>query len=158
MLHKILLGVAALGLAVLGLLYWHPWEAGRCEVCQRPMHKETFYRVELQGGTSTEVCCPRCGLRFQRGRRDVKGAKVADYLTRKPLDAKEAFYVESSEVHPCCSMDVTRRDATGGQYTLAWDRCLPSLVAFATREQAEEFRRSQGGVIRTYSELLREDE
>jgi hypothetical protein len=45
----------------------------------------------------------------------------------------------------------------GVLYRLVWDRCLPSLLAFETREQAEFFRRQNGGEIKTYPQVIEED-
>lgn len=129
-----------------------------CAVCNRPLHEETFYRIRLMGGETEDVCCPRCGLRFQRGRKDLVSAEVADFFHGRRLDAAKAFYVEGSELHLCCGEPAPRRDATGGKFVLTWDRCLPSLVAFETREEAEGFRRQHGGTIRTYADLLKEEE
>ena len=52
-----------------------------CAICRRPMHKATSYSILLEDESSVEVCCPRCGLHFQQGRRDVADAQVADFST-----------------------------------------------------------------------------
>ena len=56
----------------------------------------------------------------------------------------------------CRHNERVKEDRSGAQYELTWDRCLPSLVAFSSREDAEAFRRDSGGVIKTYAELLEE--
>ena len=126
-----------------------------CEVCHRPMHEATYYEVHLEGGETKALCCPRCGLRFQQEREDDVSAEVADYATKKILDASDAYFVEDSEVH-VCSHSRVREDRSGTQYQVAWDRCLPSLVAFESRDVAEDFRKTRGGVIKTYDELVAE--
>ena len=35
-----------------------------------------------------------------------------------------------------------------------YDRCLPTLVAFATRDEAETYRQQHGGRILTYTEAV----
>jgi hypothetical protein len=127
-----------------------------CQVCRRLMHKATFYRVFLQGQDPVDVCCPRCGLYFQQSRSDVVRSEVADFVTGTLLEASRAFYVENSSVHLCCSQDFVQKDASGQEYVLAWDRCLPSLIAFRDRDRAEEFTRKNGGMITTYDQLLKE--
>ena len=127
-----------------------------CAICRRPVHKATFYRMVLEDETSVEVCCPRCGLHFQRGRRDVVDAQVADFSSGERFPADEAHYVENSSVHLCCPTGQIQEDRSGTQYTLAWDRCLPSLVAFRNRSRAVEFSRQRGGLIKTYAQLLQE--
>ncbi len=127
-----------------------------CAICRRPVHKATYYRIVLEDEKSVEVCCPRCGLHFQRGRRDVTDSQVADFSTGERFPADEAHYVENSSVHLCCATDQIQEDRLGTQYTLAWDRCLPSLVAFRNRDQAVEFSRQKGGLVKTYTQLLQE--
>ncbi len=127
-----------------------------CTICRRPVHKATFYSIVLEDESSVEVCCPRCGLHFQRGRRDVADAQVADFSTGERFPADEAHYVENSSVHLCCPTDRVQEDRSGTQYTLAWDRCLPSLVAFRDRDRAVEFSRQRGGLIKTYAQLVLE--
>ena len=151
----VLLMLAVAGSAGYYLLYVDAEPS--CAVCQRPLHKETYYRIQLADGETEDVCCPRCGLRFQRDRKDVASTEVADYFGGRRLDAEKALYVEGSALHLCCGEPAPRRDATGGQFVLTWDRCLPSLVAFETREEAEGFRRQNGGAVKTYAELLKEE-
>jgi len=124
-----------------------------CDVCYRPLHGGMSYRIYLTNGESVEVCCPRCGLRFQEGRSDVARAEVTDFYTRQPVAADQAFYVENSSMHPC-SHSTVHEDRSGTQYEVSWDRCLPSLVGFRSRAGAVEFQEQYGGVIETYAELL----
>ena len=120
------------------------------------MHKATFYSIVLEDESSIEVCCPRCGLHFQRGRRDVVDARVADFSTGERFPADEAHYVENSSLHLCYETDQMQEDRSRTQYTLSWDRCLPSLVAFRNRDRAMEFSRQRGGLIKTYAQLLQD--
>ena len=124
-----------------------------CEVCYRPMHEGMSYRIHLAGGDSVDVCCPRCGLRFQEGREDVLGAEVTDFYSSDRLEADQAFYVENSAIHPCSHSQV-QEDRSGTQYEVAWDRCLPSFIAFRSRAAAATFRAQNGGVIKSYEELV----
>jgi hypothetical protein len=127
----------------------------QCDLCYRPIHPETHYRIHLASGQSMEVCCPRCGLRFQEGRRDVARVEATDFETQKRVDAERAFYVENSRVHPCTHPAV-EEDRSGTKYEVAWDRCLPSLIAFESRASAGAFQARNGGVVKTYEELLQE--
>ena len=157
MAKRILQALAALALvAAVGTILYDQWdEPDKCDVCYRSMHQATFYRIHLGSGESKDVCCPRCGLRFQEGRDDVVATEVTDFYTRQHIDATVAFYVEGSPVHFCSHASV-REDRSGGQYEVAWDRCLPSLIAFASREAAQKFQKENGGDIKTYPELLAE--
>lgn len=155
---KVLRGTALILLFLLlaGSTYFlYTLESGTCAVCQRPLHGDSTYRIVLAAGGNLDVCCPRCGLHYQElnGHR-VKEAWIGDLSTGEVLPAEQAVYVEDSSVRHCCSMERPREDGSGSQYTLAWDRCLPGLVAFKDRRSALEFQRNRGGTIRTYQELL----
>jgi hypothetical protein len=151
--------VALLGLAgsVGYFTYVQLRPEGVCEVCHRSVQETTAYEIYLEDGTLQKTCCPRCGLRFQKGRTDVASAEVTDFDTGQRFDANDAFFVEGSSVN-LCHKKMVEEDRSGVQYQLAWDRCMPSLIAFKDRESAESFRRDYGGELKTYEEILREEE
>ena len=157
MWKKIAWATAGLALVALvgGFIYSNVTPADQCDVCYRPLHAETYYRIHATDGTALDVCCPRCGLRYQAGREDVARTEVTDFETKALFDAEDAFYVEGSPVHFCSHAHV-EEDRTGTQYEVSYDRCLPSLVAFQSREAAVRFARQNGGVIKTMDELLKE--
>ena len=147
-----------LPVALLGGVGYYLSQQGHldCDICSRHLHEEITYKIYLSGGEVLEACCPRCGLRFERSNDDVVSAQVADFTTGEFVPAEEAFYVEGSLVE-LCAHDLAQRDGMGVLYRLVWDRCLPSLLAFETRQQAELFRRQNGGEIKTYSHVIEED-
>ncbi len=157
MLKRIVTGAVGLTLvAALGtFLYMSYRPPDRCDVCYRPLHRETYYRIHLSDGKSLDVCCPRCGLRFQAGRKDVVRTEVTDFDTKKLVRADKAFYVEGSPVH-FCSHEPLEEDRSGTQYEVAWDRCLPSLIAFESEATAKTFQSQNGGAVKTYDDLLAE--
>jgi hypothetical protein len=127
-----------------------------CDHCGRPLHQESLYRIHLRNGEVKQSCCPRCGLYFQQGRDDVVLVEVADFRTSKLMDATQAIYVEDSSVNMCYLDSPVHRHIEGIESTLAWDRCMPGLLAFESREAAEDFRSEKGGLIKTYNQLLKE--
>jgi len=129
---------------------------GVCDLCGRPLHQETLYRVHLRDGEVRQACCPRCELHFQQGRDDIVALEVADFRTNELLDATQALYVEDSSVNMCYLDTPVHRHIEGVESRLVWDRCMPGLLAFQSREDAEEFIREKGGLIKTYEQLLEE--
>ena len=125
-----------------------------CSLCGRPLHAKTYPEIDSRDGRTHQVCCPRCVLHDQASRTDPSASRVADYYSKKLIGAEEAFFVENSSFHPCSSHD-SKRDSSGTAYAVSWDRCMPSLVAFASLEAAKRFRREKGGVIKSYQALLR---
>jgi hypothetical protein len=84
----------------------------------------------------------------------VASAAVRDFDTAGRLDAASAAYVEGSDVSPCTSNTGDQpRDERGCCLKPVYDRCLPSLIAFGSRERAEAFARDHGGVVKTFPEL-----
>ena len=156
MLRQLIAGAIILALAA-GLAYYF-WPANEqlCPVCQRPIHRATSYYVTLGTGKTVELCCPRCGLRFQQSGGDVRSVRVTDYVTGKLLDPEAAVYVEGSSVHPCCTQEEIKKDQAGVEYERTWDRCLPSVIAFGSEAAARKFQGQHGGEVRTHEEILAE--
>lgn len=156
MARQILAAAVILALAVGLAYYFWPAQEQLCPVCQRPIHRATSYYVTLGNGKTVELCCPRCGLRFQEDGGDVRSVKVTDYESGKQLDPDKAVYVEGSSVHPCCTQEEIMKDQAGMEYERTWDRCLPSVIAFASKEAARRFQTQNGGELRTHEQLLAE--
>jgi hypothetical protein len=153
MWKQLLAALVIMALAGTAAYYYWPREMPVCQICRRPMHAATSLFVSLDDGQEVELCCPRCGLRFQKGRSDVDSTQVSDYLSRRRLQAADASYVVGSSVHPCCSEAAILKDRSGIEYEKTWDRCLPSVIAFGSREDAQLFQREHGGELMTYPEL-----
>jgi len=104
MIKRLLISILAAGL--LGLagryVYMELEQESICSICHRAIHEGTSFLIYLQDGHTEEVCCPRCGLRFMKGRDDIADVEAADFYSGERLPARQAFYVEGSSVHPCC--------------------------------------------------------
>ena len=148
------LGLAVICVAALaGYYVWTGRLAGGkplCEVCRRVIHMETSFRIAQANGAVQVTCCPRCGLTSV-----IKnGGKVldaVDYSSRKRIAAAEAVYLEGSDIMECCSAAGFRSDE-GSYHEIDYDRCMPSLLAFARREDAETVRQKHGGTIIGFAE------
>jgi hypothetical protein len=144
-----IIGVALICLAaLLGYFVWTGRIAGGkpvCAVCKRVINAETSFRIVRRDGTIEAVCCPRCGLAavIQNGGRVLD---AVDFTTRKRIRAAEAIYLEGSDIMECCTNNGFRSDA-GSYQDIEYDRCMPSLLAFARREDAEAVRQKHGGTI-----------
>lgn len=152
---RIAVSLLIVGLAGAAVYYFQHHER-TCQVCGRPIHEATFYRIFLKDGEKVDVCCPRCGLHFQQGRRDVVKTEVADFDTGERFPSEQAFFVENSSIALCCPAGMVEKDRSGAEYIRGWDRCLPSLNAFRTLARAQRFAEEHGGEIKVYSELLQE--
>lgn len=124
-----------------------------CPVCQRDECTGLAFRVALASGKRVETCCPRCGLHYLRStRQSARSIEATDLSTGRWIDATRAVFVEDSDVAACAAME-TRRDAQGCCYVKGFDRCLPSLVAFASADAARAFQQQHGGRIVAFDSL-----
>lgn len=125
----------------------------RCAICYMPIPKETRAVIQVEGGSPKTVCDPRCPLTFQgETGKKVQLTQVTDYETGERLDAKAAFYVTGSNVAPDAHTQALRTTPADTAY-LHWHRCLPSVLAFHTREEAIRFQGAHGGTVMTLADL-----
>jgi hypothetical protein len=147
-------GLAVICLAaLLGYFVWEGRIAGGkpvCEVCKRVIQTETSFRIARPDGSMRAVCCPRCGLAavIQNG---GQALDAVDFATKKRVGAAEAIYLEGSDIMECCTA-TGFRSTEGAYQKMAYDRCMPSLLAFARREDAEMVRQKHGGNILSFDE------
>ncbi len=147
-------GIAAiLVIALGGYLVWAGKIAGGkalCEACGREIHPANVFTAVAPDGKQYRTCCPRCGLRtiLNHG---GKALDAADYPTGKRIPAPTAFYLEGSDIMECCSGSGFR-GAEGTYQDVQYDRCMPSLIAFSTRKDAELVRQQHGGRILSFEE------
>ena len=124
-----------------------------CAVCQRDECKAMAFRAALDNGKTVETCCPRCGLHYvETMKQPARGYEATDFATGRWIDATKATFVSGSDMKGC-GMPEAHRDAQGCCMYLQYDRCLPSLVAFANKPAAVEFQRQHGGDVLTFAEL-----
>ena len=147
-------GVLGLFSCLLGVVACS-WDlgGGSCFLCGRPLNPQTIYEIESTEGQIHQVCCARCGVHYQAYQDQVAGARVADYHSTEMIDSEEAFFVEASSVMPCSPHDA-QRDSEGTSYSVTWDRCAPSLIAFASGEEARRFQSKHGGLVKRFKEVL----
>ncbi len=153
MLPRLLLAAAAAATAV--FLVSCTVDAGGCAMCGREECRNLAFTVRMEDGGVVETCCPRCGLRYiAEEHPKVASLEVRDFATAKSIDARAAFYVEGSDVHPCAAgHDGPPKDERGCCLKPVFDRCLPSALAFADRETAETFARENGGFVTAFESL-----
>ena len=78
--------------------------------------------------------------------------RARDYSSGQWIDATTATYLVGSDLSHC-AMNEVRRDAQGSVLAKSYDRCLPSIVAFASRDAAEKYQKQNGGQIASFEKL-----
>jgi hypothetical protein len=115
----------------------------------------TAYRLKV-GDRVVTACCPRCGMRAQVNREHGKpvAAWATDLNTGERIAAEAATYVEGGDVQYCTHSDQPVARQPHGVSTREYDRCLPTLVAFKTPQEAEAYKQQHGGRVLSYSQAL----
>ena len=126
-----------------------------CAECGRMECRNMAFTIHLQGGKEVETCCARCGLHYLESEHpSVASLTAHDFEGAGEIDARDAFYVDGSDVTPCLAAGKPPlRDASGCCADPVYDRCLPSLIAFRSKEAAERFAREHGGAVRRFAEI-----
>ena len=122
-------------------LLWLPMAAtavnpGQCELCGKPVTESSnWFIIQKSDGEEKTYGCAGCGLSALAGMPDaaVEEAKAEDFLRRKLINAREAFYLRGTEIGFCCE---------------------PYWLAFATREEAEKFAEGFGGKVLNFEEAI----
>jgi hypothetical protein len=147
----VLLALAS-GLAYLGWSMLRSSGPQTCHACGRPVHERAF-AIGLDNGQKELYCCLSCALtHHQQSGQTVEIVELRDYETGRPLSPKGAYIVRESDVNLCMRHPMLA-DREGGASTMEFDRCSPSMLAFATRERAEEFQHRHGGLLFPFSEV-----
>lgn len=155
---KVILALALFG-AIFAAVLWGskriyaPSGNKTCQVCLRAIHEGQEFTLTLKDGKSIAACCPRCGLHFeQHHSAEVASMRATDFVKGDTLPATEGVFVETTGISFCGERTVERGEV--GVEQLQWDRCMPSLVAFRNREEAERFQRLYGGRLLSYQESV----
>ena len=150
------LGLGA-GIAVPRVRQWlSAPAAGHCPICLRHAHKESLVKFKAEGERVTEACCLSCALTYGRQtHKPVTIVSVTDHSSGKELNPDTATFVVGSDVSPCTHM-MMHVGPEKEAYSVRWDRCLPSILAFPSAESAEGFRTQHGGRLRTLHELTQQ--
>jgi hypothetical protein len=153
--------ITALALAAIAavsvLAYRHVTRPSQdlCQVCERSLHHGVNYRLEMADGTSETACCPRCGMHHQVERPEsVTKAWATDLPTGESIAAESAYYIEGGDVEYCTMHEGRVQREPQGVAVRAFDRCLPTLIAFRTQQGAEAYRGQHGGEVLTYQQAV----
>jgi DNA-binding transcriptional MocR family regulator len=100
-----------------------------CTMCSTPISDRTAMMIHSTSRGKLCACCPHCGLMMLQNLPDVDAALARDYLYGRMINAMDGYYLLNTHVHLCC---------------------VPSVLCFATRGDAERFQQGFGGDILTY--------
>ena len=126
----------------------------QCEACGRQECGNMTTTIARADGTEQRTCCARCAAHVVRTGPKPTSITVRDFDTGEPVPVARAVFVEGSDVHPCRGTEESPpRDERGCCLTAAYDRCEPSVVAFATSDAATRFMDRHGGLVTSWASL-----
>ena len=101
-----------------------------CPICDKPITRAYPYRITVEDYKVIEACCEHCGfLLHSKYEEKHVSAITYDFITENPISALNAWYVVGSSAVPCCS---------------------PSVIPFASKDDAEKFKKGFGGEVMNF--------
>ena len=139
-------------LAYAGFTLYTRTQTEQCYACRRAIHAHSR-TIALDNGKRRTFCCPACALteHAQEGK-PVQIVELTAFLTGARLSPSGAFIVKGSNVNTCAHARELL-DADKHPAELQYDRCSPSMLAFANRTSAVEFARTHGGEVLPFSQI-----
>src|SRR5438093_12856589 len=114
--------VVLAGLVAAGYRLMAKREAAFCGFCHRSIHANTKVIAEIEGRRRL-VCCARCAIsEAYQEKKPVRLIAVTDYISSKPLDPKQAYFVDGSR-KVLCDHDAAMFDESKQVHEMTYDRC-----------------------------------
>ena len=156
---RLLITILAIGATIAAGLVAYRIEAphgpGMCQVCDRMISEQTAFRIDTASG-AVHACCPACAMHYMMHHGDSKEkAWATDFISGRIIAASSAYYAEGGDVQYCTRHASSVERGTEGVSQRVYDRCLPTLVAFSSRADADAYRQQHGGRVVTYDEAFR---
>jgi transcription elongation factor Elf1 len=104
-----------------------------CVMCGKTTSQRTVFIVKLEGGEEERACCAHCGLMLQSRERKVWQSLTVDCLHGHIISAGQAYYLAGSDLNLCC---------------------VPSVLAFGSKTDAEKFQKGFGGRLLNMNETI----
>jgi len=137
----------------------HRWETPKqpavCKICGRGIMRQVEFRIETVHGT-LYACCPGCAMHHIINHPGEARKELAtDFKSGRLIPARSAYYDMGGDVQYCTRHDPSLQRVPGqGVQMRVYDRCLPVLVAFASKDDAEAYRQQHGGRVVTFDQAL----
>ncbi len=123
-----------------------------CNICNRPIQSGMSFLVETKGHTE-HACCPRCGMHYalHNPEKDQK-LWATDLNSGESIPAEAAYYDEGGNINYCAAHGKAVERQPQGVSVRDYDRCLPTMVAFKTRGEADAYQHDHGGRVLDYAQ------
>ena len=105
----------------------------QCSMCNKTISERTVFIVHAANGEQKRACCAHCGLMIHSQTQDAAQSLTADYLHGHIISATQAIYVLGSDLNICC---------------------VPSLLSFGSKQDAEKFQKGFSGTLANMEEAI----
>ncbi len=101
-------------------------DASVCHMCNQRIKEQNAFLLITKEGRKIHLCCPHCGLIAFSHRDDIWQTFATDFLHGYIVSAFNASYLIEHQLTICCS---------------------PSVLAFASEQEAKGFQKGFGGRV-----------
>ena len=95
-----------------------------CNLCGAPISGRSTVIIRLTDNSQLKGCCPHCGIVLMESYDNITSTVITDFLLGQVVNIKKATFLLESELKTCC---------------------VPTILAFASPEDAVRFQRGFGG-------------
>jgi DNA-binding Lrp family transcriptional regulator len=107
-------------------------DAQSCALCHMGVQSRTAFVIQAENGDRVSACCPHCGVLLLHDTPSAVSVLAKDFLYGRTINAAQAFYLVDSSVSACC---------------------VPSVLCFASHNDAERFQTGFAGTIMDFAGL-----
>lgn len=104
-----------------------------CPICQNALVHHDHFVLHTAEGDYLNLCCAHCGLLWIGREKNFISALAPDFLYKRMVNVLQATYLLGSRVGICC---------------------VPSILTFASLQDAMDFQRGFGGIVMSFEEIL----
>ncbi|HNS40171.1 MAG TPA: DeoR family transcriptional regulator [Promineifilum sp.] len=105
----------------------------RCAMCGKRPLRRTAWVITTERGERLNACCAHCGLLELHHIAGGRSALATDFLYGQMVNVYQATFVLGSAVTLCC---------------------VPSVLCFATRDDAERYQKGFGGNLMNFAQAM----
>jgi len=106
---------------------------GACAMCGKSTHDRRVFIIYLSNGEQKTTCCAHCGLMLLTVIKGAWQSMTMDYLHGHMVSANKAVYLIGCDLTVCC---------------------IPTILTFGSRQEAECFQAGFGGTLASMDEAI----
>ena len=106
---------------------------GSCAMCGKSIQGKNVFIIYLSNGVQKTTCCAHCGLMLLTVTKGAWQSLTMDFLHGHMISANHAIYLIGSDLTVCC---------------------IPSILTFGSRQEAERFQAGFGGELASMDDAI----